>query len=40
MEPRLALATEHVLKDEQGVVQQAREKVKTDKLTENQWWWD
>lgn len=40
MEPRLALATEHVLKDEQGVVQQAREKIKTDKLTENQWWWD
>ena len=40
MEPRLALASEYVLKDEQGTVKQAFQQTKTDKLAEGQWWWD
>lgn len=40
MEPRLALASEYVLKDEQGAVKQALQETKTDKLADGQWWWD
>ena len=40
MEPRLALASEHVMKDEQGTVKQAHETTKAAKLAEGQWWWD
>jgi hypothetical protein len=40
MEPKLALASEHLLKDEQGTVQQAHLKTKSAKLADGQWWWD
>lgn len=40
MEPRLALADKHLLKDEQGTVRQAHQKTKNSKLAEGQWWWD
>ena len=40
MDPRKALVSANVLKDEQGTVKQAHEKTKAPKLADGQWWWD
>lgn len=40
MEPRLALSSERVLRDNEGIVQQAHQKTKSAKLADGQWWWD
>lgn len=40
MEPRLALASANVMKDDQGTVKQAHEKTTAVKLADGQWWWD
>ena len=35
-----ALQSQNLLKDDQGLVRQAREKIKVDQLAAGQWWWD
>jgi Protein of unknown function (DUF1598) len=40
MDPRQALETSRLLKDEKGAVKQARAEVKLDGLAKGQWWWD
>ena len=40
IEPKMALQTSHLLKDEEGTVKTAREQIKVDGLAKGQWWWD
>jgi hypothetical protein len=38
--PSLALATDHLLNDEQGQLKDLRKRIKLDALEKGQWWWD
>jgi hypothetical protein len=40
IQPRLALASDRLLADEQGQLDAARKQIKLDKLAKGQWWWD
>ena len=40
MQPRKALASENVLRDEEGKVSEARDGIKLGDLADGQWWWD
>jgi hypothetical protein len=40
IEPKMALHTSHLLKDEEGTVKTAREQIKVEGLAKGQWWWD
>lgn len=40
IQPRMALATDRLIADENDRVKSARESVKIDALPKNRWWWD
>lgn len=40
MQPRQALESSHLLKDDEGAVKAARAKVTVEGLAKGQWWWD
>ena len=40
LQPRMALQSQYLLSDEDGAVQQARNRISLEDLPEGQWWWD
>jgi hypothetical protein len=40
IEPLMAIDSSHLMKDEQGEVNEARSTVTMDTLAKGQWWWD